>query len=264
MQVTEFLLPRAVRVHDGLDVDDVAARFEIFEALHHTMRICNPMSPADLERVVGLLEVKDGHSVLDIACGYGELLIRLAQRAAITGIGLDLSPWMIRTACEEAATRVPEARLEWELGEAKHAYEDERFDRVLCLGASWIWLGLNGTLNALAQRTKPGGVVAVGDMHTRTGVDPADVVSSHGRVDSLSYQEALFADHGLELIERVATEDASWDDYLRRTHEGAAAWLVAHPGKRAERYVAEQRQWQANHKQDREVLTWSVWIARRR
>ena len=33
MQVTEFLLPHAVRVHDGLDVDAVGARFEIFEAL---------------------------------------------------------------------------------------------------------------------------------------------------------------------------------------------------------------------------------------
>lgn len=251
-------------VQDNLDLDDLAARFEIFEALHHTMRICNPMSSADLDRVVDLLAVADGHSVLDIACGYGELLIRLAQRAAITGVGLDLSPWMVRTAFDEAANRVPNARLQWELGEAKHAHQEDRFDRVLCLGASWIWLGLNGTLRAVAARTKPGGMVAVGDMHTRPGVDPDAVRSSHGRIDSLEHQETLFAKHGLDIVERVSTPDASWDDYLRRTAEAAASWLAGHPGDSAERYVAEQQQWQENHAKDREVLTWSVWGARRR
>jgi len=261
--MTTFDVPRAVTVQDDVDVDDLAERFEIFEALHHTMRICNPMSSEDLDRVVDLLYVRDGHRVLDIACGYGELLIRLAERADVVGTGIDLSPWMIRTAFTEASERVPDVDLRWELSEAKEAHADGEFDRVLCLGASWIWLGLNGTLRAMVQRTKPGGMVAIGDMHTRPGVDPAAVAATHGRVDSLDDQEALFARHGLEIIERVATEDSSWDDYLARTKLAASGWLDDHPGPRAQQYVDEQRQWQSNHEQDKPVLTWSVWVARR-
>ncbi|NNC81270.1 MAG: hypothetical protein HKN94_14095, partial [Acidimicrobiales bacterium] len=109
--------------------------------------------------------------------------------------------------------------------------------------------------------TKPGGMVAIGDMHAREGVDPASVVTTHGRVDSLDDQEALFARPGLEIIERVATEDSSWDDYLARTQLAASAWHDDHPGPRAQQYVDEQRQWQSNHEQDKPVLTWSVWVA---
>ena len=89
------VLPSSVSIQPGLDVDDLFERFEVFEALHHGLEIASPMSSADLDAVVDLLEPVDGDVAVDLACGGGALLLRLAQRARIRGSGVDLSPWMI-------------------------------------------------------------------------------------------------------------------------------------------------------------------------
>jgi SAM-dependent methyltransferase len=39
----------------------------------------------------------------------------------------------------------------------------EAFDAALCLGASFVWDGLDGTLAALAPAVRPGGYVVVGE-----------------------------------------------------------------------------------------------------
>ena len=70
----------------GTDVEGEWERFRIFEALHHRMRICNPMTSADLDAVADVLDPQPEQSALDIACGHGELLIRLAERAAIEAL----------------------------------------------------------------------------------------------------------------------------------------------------------------------------------
>jgi hypothetical protein len=40
---------------------------------------------------------------------------------------------------------------------------DELFDLSMCLGASWVFENHHGTLQALTQMTKPGGLVVVGE-----------------------------------------------------------------------------------------------------
>jgi len=255
-------LPDGIEVAGGIDLDDVWDRFEIFEALHHTMTIDNPMSSEDLDRVVVLLAPADGDRVLDLACGHGELLRRLRRAAPITGVGVDLSPWMLTTAHRLAQPN--EADLSWVLDDAKHHGDTGQHDIVTCLGASWVWLGLPGTIRAIAQRAVPGGRVAIGDMHLRPSITPDAVTASHGSLDSIGSIEAMFARAGIELIETVNTADHSWDDYLARTRDAAELWAKQHPGEAAEEFRVEQRKWEQDHARDRAILTWSVWVGERR
>jgi len=37
---------------------------------------------------------------------------------------------------------------------------------------------------------------------------------------------------------------------------------VAYPGPRADRWIEEQADWQAARERDRDVIGWSLWIAR--
>ena len=148
------LLPPEIRVLPGTDVEGAWDRFEVFEALHHGMRICNPMTGADLDVVLDALAPHPGERWLDVACGHGELLIRGAERAEIAGVGVDLSPWVLVRSLEAALERKVANRLEWRLGDAHDLGKDERFDIVSCLGASWIWHGFAGTARATdAART---------------------------------------------------------------------------------------------------------------
>lgn len=253
-------LPDSISVADGVDVNQMFELFEIFEALHHTMRIANPMSTEDLDRAVAVLDPQPGETVLDIASGYGELLTRLRRAAPIVGHGIDLSPWMVLAAHRHASEEFPD--LTWTIGEGKHASE-ELHDVVTCLGASWIWHGFNGTVRAVAKRTKPGGRIAIGEMHVRDGVDVDAVAETHGRLMSHVELDETFARHGIEVLDRIRTADESWDAYLERVATSAESWAELNPGPRADRYLAEQRQWLDDHARDREVLTWSVWIGRK-
>lgn len=256
---TDRQLPSGVEIVDGTDVDGVWKRFEIFEALHHSMRICNPMTSENLDAVVEALAPNDGDQVVDIACGYGELLFRLAQRARIAGTGIDLSPWMLVGADRYAQTEVPDADLRWVLGDAKH-YDLQPVDVVASLGATWIWHGFPGTVRAIAAGTRPRGRLAIGDMRLRDGVDHTQVAKEHGRVLSMAEHDDAITECGVRIIDRIDTVDASWDGYIERTREAAEAWAEIHPGPRADQFIEEQRQWEADHARDLPILTWSVWV----
>ena len=101
-------------------------------------------------------------------------------------------------------------------------------------------------------------------MHLRDELDPAAVTKTHGAVDSVTEIEQRFADQGFDILGRVCTSDAAWDSYLSETSEAARTWSELHPGERSHAFVTEQQQWQLDHARDQEILTWSVWVARKR
>lgn len=255
-------LPPEVTVLPGTDVEGAWDRFEIFEALHHGMRICNPMLDDDLLAVLEYLDPAPGDRMLDIACGYGELLIKAAERTAVAGVGLDLSPWMLVRAAAEARRRVPTAGLQWWLGDGK-ALPDGAWDLVACLGASWIWNGFAGTCRALAGRTRPGSSIAVGDLVLKESADPDTVAATHGKMLTITDQHDLLRDAGFEHLERIRVPDTSFEAYDERIAASAREWCVLHPGSRAEEYLAEQKRWAVDHRRDRQFLTWVVWLGRK-
>jgi SAM-dependent methyltransferase len=256
-------LPEGTRVLPGTDVAGEWERFEVFEALHHTMRICNPMSGDDLDALLDALSPVDGETMLDLACGHGELLLRAAERAAITGIGLDLSPWVLHHAAESAAGRSLRGRVEWWLGNAREAPVDPH-DLVTILGASWVWHGFEGTVRAAASRTSPGGRLAVGDLQLQPGVDAARVTSDYGRVMTRAEQAEAFDRCGVELLEMLDPGREGWDRYRAGNTASARAWAEQHPGPRADEYLQELERWTADHDRDVEILAWVVWVGRKR
>lgn len=55
--------------------------------------------------------LKNGYRVLDVCCGEGEFLIRVAERYHITEVGLDCSPDCIAIANEKVQVRFPRRGL---------------------------------------------------------------------------------------------------------------------------------------------------------
>ena len=254
-------LPDGLVVLPGTDVEAAWQRFEVFEALHHATAVCNPMQPAEVDTVAGLLDPADGDRMIDIACGHGELLIRTAGRADVAGVGLDLSPWVLARAARHAAARAPEARLTWWLGDGK-ALPVEPWDVIACLGAPWIWNGFAGTARALTARCRPGAAVAIADLVLRPGTDAAAVSEDLGTVLSLDDQHRILTEAGLGRLERITVSTDGLADYDRRTAEGARSWAEQHPGPRADEYLAVQQAWAEDHRRDREFLDWVVWVGR--
>ena len=255
-------VPPEIVILPGIDVDGEWERFEVFEALHHGMRICNPMTSEQLDALIDALEPTAGDRMLDIACGHGELLIRAAERAAVRAIGVDLSPWALVRAFETAEQRPTIGTCEWVLGDAKRAGEHGQYDIVTCLGASWIWHGFLGTARAMVDRAVPGGRVAIGDLRLAEDVDPAAFAATHGSFPTLEAQAQTLESVGIEVVDRIESGRVGWDAYQDRIMRSVEEWQRAHPGSRSDGYVAEQRRWHQDHLRDREFLRWTVWVGR--
>jgi SAM-dependent methyltransferase len=253
-------LPTEIELLPGTDVDGAWERFEVFEALHHGMRICNPMTGSDLDLVLAALDPQPGETWLDIACGHGELLIRGAEHATIRGVGVDLSPWVLERSLREAESRCVARSLTWVLGDAHALGKDERFDIVTCLGASWIWHGFAGTAKAQVARARAGSRIAIGDLRLQADADPAEIAETYGTVLTADEQQRILGDLGVSVIERIDAGPVGWDGYQERIMQSAETWVREHPGPKAEEYLEQQHEWRRDHDRDRTFLDWTVWV----
>lgn len=255
-------LTRRVHVAPGLDLDDLWERFEVFEALHHDIAICNPMSDEHVDDMFDVLDLHDKARVLDVACGSGEVLIRAAERADIAGTGVDLSPWMIQAAARRSEQRVPRAAIEWVLADASAHVPQHLHDVVFCIGAEWVWHDFAGTARALAGLVKPDGLAVIGSGRLHSHADQRTVRSTHGFVESIADQRRTLEQLGFRPVHRIDPTDADWDRYLARTARSASRWAIAHPGERSGRWIEAQREWMDARERDRGIIGWSLWIAR--
>ena len=82
-------------------------------------------------RLLEYVELKENAAVLDLGCGTGKLMNRLASKfSTVKGIGLDLSPSMLR---EARVWNKYHKRLIFVLGKAESLwFADVQFDAALC------------------------------------------------------------------------------------------------------------------------------------
>ena len=98
---------RLGKIEEGPLKDSIMDMLKFFDITHREHVICNPTSEAKLARLVGLLRLPADAQVVDIACGKGEFLIRLAETYGIRGTGIDISPFYIAEAEKRLETRAP-------------------------------------------------------------------------------------------------------------------------------------------------------------
>jgi len=81
--------------------------WKYYDITHKKHSDLNPMSKDKLDKLFLLLDLVPNSRVLDIGCGKGESLIRLAELFNISGIGVDLSPYFSKDCKENINKRVP-------------------------------------------------------------------------------------------------------------------------------------------------------------
>jgi len=192
--------------------------WKFYDVTHREHVVCNPMSEEKLARVVDLLRLPAGARVVDIACGKGEFLIRLAEAYGIDGLGIDLSPFYTGQARKRLETRVPGANVTIEKMDGADFRPDEphSFALASCLGASWVFGGHAATLEALSSMVEADGWIVVGEPYwiqeppeaylETLGVKPDDF-GTH--VDNVEAGESV----GLELVHTLVSNQDEWDTY---------------------------------------------------
>ncbi len=193
-------------------------RWKYFDITHKYHIFCNPMSNEKFERFCNLLSLSKDSRVLDIACGKGEVLVRLAEKYRISGVGVDISPFCIRDCKEKHRQRAAETDLTFiELDGAKYQpASGELFDVVMCLGASWVFEDHIGTLRALKRMVRPGGLVIVGEPFWLKEPD-TEYLKAIGmtRDSSRSHEENVYQGEeiGLSCLYTLVSNKDDWDHY---------------------------------------------------
>lgn len=201
---------------------------------HRGMAICNPIGSEQLDEVIELLApalVRSG-SAIDIGCGKGELLIRLAERSGCAGLGIDPNPVFLAEARAAAEERVP-GLLQFVEGQAEqHVPSPESYDVAAVVGATHAYGGTHGTLAALARATRPGGCVLLGDGFWRRPPDDAyleELGATRDELGSLSDLVQSVESAGLEPLHVAVAEDADWDRYTWAHLRNLEAHVRDHP-----------------------------------
>jgi SAM-dependent methyltransferase len=171
--------------------------------------------------------------VLDVGCGPGELVIRIAERHGCAGVGIDAAPNQIMAAVERAARRAPTAELRFEIAAAERGqFEPGSFALAACLGSSHAYGGTRETLEELREVVRPGGHVLLADGFWEREPAPEYLHALGATRDELGdFGELLGTAQaaGLKPVYCQVATRQEWDRYEWRLILNAQRHLDAHP-----------------------------------
>ena len=199
-----------------------------FDVAERDHELQNPTSPEKIRLLGERLRLGPESRVLDLACGKAGPALLLASAFGCRVLGVERAPEFAAAARERVEASGLAGRIEIVEGDAAaFPLEAGAWDAALCLGASFVWHGLEGTLAALAPAVRSGGHVVVGEPYWRAwplpeGIDDAGYLPLRSTV-------ARFEAAGLPLVTLIASSEDEWDTYESLHWRSLEGWLAANP-----------------------------------
>ncbi len=208
--------------------------WKYFGITHTDHTVMNPLSLEKTREFVGLLRLPDGGRVLDVGCGKAEFLCLVAESYGVTATGVELSPPTIEAARENVAARGLAERIELLHADGGEYEPDEpaSLDLAACIGASWVYQGHKGTLEAMMKMAKPGGLVLVGEPFWLTDPDPeyCQVTGNDPNLcGSHAGNVAIGEEVGLVPLYTLVSNQDDWDRYEGLQWQAAERYAADHP-----------------------------------
>lgn len=243
--------------------------WKFYGITHRDHLVCNPTSEAKIDDLVERLPLKPSARVLDIACGKAEQLLRIIKHHDAAGVGVDISPYEIKEANRRATARNLTDRIELIEGDgAKYEAEPNSFDLAMCLGASWVWGGHLGTLEALKKLVKPGGLIVVGEPYKLKEPDSGYVerepefapsIATHAENVSIAQDDA-----GLTLLYAIVSNHDDWDRYEGLRLRAAELFAEENPNDPDVPEILEKQRtaYDTYLRWGRDTLNWAIYVFR--
>lgn len=207
---------------------------------HAHMTFHGPLSEARAVRLTERLAAAKPSTVLDIGCGWGELMLRiLAASPGATGVGVDLDGADLARGRAEAARRGLAGRAAFAEESARGTGRGPA-DLVLCVGSSQALTGAEPpllvpeALRELRRLVTPGGRVLLGEGFWQRTPTPDELAhmwpgasaGDHPDLPTL-IDEAVAAGFRPARIETATGEE--WEEFESNYRADVEEWLATRP-----------------------------------
>jgi SAM-dependent methyltransferase len=210
-----------------------------FTPLHRDLTFLSPLSESRAQRLVAFLTEDEPSTVLDVGCGWGELLLRVLEASTTSrGLGVDLDEEAVAAAHRRAVDRGLAERATFEAVDAREV--SGSFGAITCIGASQIWgpevaeaqpLDYTAALTALRALLPRGGRLVYGEGIWSGTPMPAATAPLAGRDDEyVAMGDLVELAEGQGFAVLAAHEAAldEWDEFESGFAAGYARWLADH------------------------------------
>jgi ubiquinone/menaquinone biosynthesis C-methylase UbiE len=165
------------------------------------------------DKCLAWLSLSPGKTLLDVACGSGGPVLRIAEITGCSVVGIDVHRDGVANANSLAAQRNVASRAEFQVEDATRRlpFADSSFDAITCIDAINHLQDRRGVIADWARLLKPGGRLLFTDPTTITGpltFEEIAVRSSIGKCLFVptGYDEQVMTECGLRVLVR---EDAT-------------------------------------------------------
>ncbi|MDQ1383845.1 MAG: hypothetical protein QOG65_1224 [Actinomycetota bacterium] len=190
-----------------------------------------PLDRAHAQRLVASLRPLTGASIVDLGCGWAELLLRVLEDEPTTrGVGVDRDAPSIARARLNAEARGVHDRVRLVCEDAA-AWSDEA-DVAIVIGSSHAWGGTQATLQGARPLLRPGGRLLLGEGFWERPPTPDALAALGARVDEFATLAGLVdlcLAQGYRLVALSTASLAEWDDFESRYCAGRERWLLRYP-----------------------------------
>jgi cyclopropane fatty-acyl-phospholipid synthase-like methyltransferase len=242
--------------------------FEFYATIERYHTIQNPTSEEKLDLAIRYCGVRDGMRILDVGCGKGWLLRRLASRFDIQITGLEIYPTFAAEARRLAAAENLTDRIQIVEGPAlDFRAEPASFDVVMCIGASFALGGFEPALDWMSHAAKRGGAIALGEVFAMELPYPAEV-SLGARADIDYPDRTLWATvetmraHGMPLRGLVEASTDDWHRYHSLHWQAGLDWALENPGDPDAAKLNDPAEMRRSIELDGRYLGWAIFVAR--
>jgi SAM-dependent methyltransferase len=189
-----------------------------------------PLSGRRADSIALALSANGPNTILDIGCGWGELLLRtVAASAGARGHGIDNDGKLISRARANAETRGLSSLVTFEVGAAETVRATA--DVVICVGADHAFGSQQDALSRLYDLTVPGGRLLFGsgywqspptpDQAASVGLSPDSLLELAGLVD-------LAVAEGFQPTYIQTANGDEWEEFESGFLADREEWLVDH------------------------------------
>ncbi|MEX2612198.1 MAG: methyltransferase domain-containing protein [Gaiellaceae bacterium] len=236
-------------------------RYPIVAEAEHEIQ--NPTSEEKLLLLGERLRLGPASRVLDIASGRGGPALLFAREFGCRVDAVELRPEFHAVAVARAEAAGLSELVSLRLGDAsQEELPESTYDVAMCLGASFVWGGLAGTLDALEPAALAGGHVVVGEPFWRKLPLPDDYDDRNAPFTTLEDTITIFESGRLRTVSVIASSLDDWDRYETLHWRAVEEWLAANPDDSDAPEIGESKErFKRNYlRHQREYLGWAIFV----